>query len=197
MAALWVWTSDSDTWFLIKSSLQIHLSKQLDYNRQMIPTDAADITRSNQASASPQSLTFTSQTCKTDKLRWHLQSRGHFCTDSHRCEETNVSCQQQAAKWSHYWRTLSSALLSAFLSMCRRNSALFLGQRPWVQPNCLAWKTKRLSVKHGFNMPCKTAVNPHKLLRFIDSFHRLSKGVLRWSSWQLLTPLKPNTPLKY
>ena len=34
--------------------------------------------------------------------------------------------------------TLSSALLSAFLSMCSKNSALFLGHRPCVQPHCLA-----------------------------------------------------------
>ncbi len=46
-----------------------------------------------------------------------------------------ISCYER-----RLWLTLSSALLSAFFNMCSRNSALFLGQRPWVQPNCLAWK---------------------------------------------------------
>lgn len=36
--------------------------------------------------------------------------------------------------------TLNSALLSAFFNNCNRNMALFLGQRPWVVPHCLAWK---------------------------------------------------------
>lgn len=33
-------------------------------------------------------------------------------------------------------KPLSSALLAAFLSTCSKNSALFLGRRPWVQPQC-------------------------------------------------------------
>lgn len=45
-------------------------------------------------------------------------------------------------------RTFSSALLSAFLSMWRRNSALFLGQRPWVQPNCLALTRRKRDVNN-------------------------------------------------
>ena len=35
-------------------------------------------------------------------------------------------------------KPVSSTLLSAFLSMCSKNSALFLGHQPWVQPHCLA-----------------------------------------------------------
>ena len=36
-------------------------------------------------------------------------------------------------------RPCSSAFLSAFLSTCSKNSALFVGHRPCVQPLCLAW----------------------------------------------------------
>ena len=35
-------------------------------------------------------------------------------------------------------KPFSPALLSAFLSMCSKNPALFLGHRPCVQPHCLA-----------------------------------------------------------
>ena len=35
-------------------------------------------------------------------------------------------------------KPLSSALLSEFLSMCSKNSALFLGHRPCVRPHCSA-----------------------------------------------------------
>ena len=35
-------------------------------------------------------------------------------------------------------KPLSSALLSAFLSMCSKNSTLFLDHRPCIQPHCLA-----------------------------------------------------------
>ena len=36
-------------------------------------------------------------------------------------------------------KPLSSELLSAFLSMCSKNSALFLGHWPCIQPHYLAW----------------------------------------------------------
>ena len=39
-------------------------------------------------------------------------------------------------KWT---KPLSSELLSAFLSMCSKNSALFLGHWPCIQPRYLAW----------------------------------------------------------
>ena len=37
-------------------------------------------------------------------------------------------------------KPLSSALLSACLSMCSKNSVLFMGHRPCVQAHCWAWE---------------------------------------------------------
>lgn len=47
-------------------------------------------------------------------------------------------------KWSGS-SPLYSALLSAFFNRCRRNSADFLGQRPWAVPWTLDWKRRKLN----------------------------------------------------
>lgn len=94
--------------------------------------------------------------------------------------------------------TLSSALLSAFLSMCSRNSALFLGQRPWVQPHCLAYEEKKEFWFGSGTWPVR-ANNflSHallvRLLRIQVSFHVESKGVLRKSSQQSQSTVLPLT----
>lgn len=84
---------------------------------------------------------------------------------------------------------LSVAL--SVLEHVQKELCTLLGPASLSPAELFGLKNKQLPVKHASNMPSKRAVNPHKLLRLIDSFHRLSKGVLRWSSWQLLTQVKP------
>ena len=85
-------------------------------------------------------------------IQFHRQSRPYPAT------EFRSAATQHATNASHSIAptrpTLSSALLSAFLSMCSKNSALFLGQRPCVQPHCLAWKKKRVPFLSWCNTAC-------------------------------------------
>lgn len=82
-------------------------------------------------------------------------------------------------------RTLSSALLSAFFSMCSRNSALFLGQRPWVQPNCLAWKQHQLlACFYSLLSAARLSVNAAQIQSLVSSFIQRCP---KWSSQQLHT----------
>lgn len=84
-------------------------------------------------------------------------------------------CSMTRESISKLW---SSAWLSAFLYMCSKNLALFLGHRPCVQPHCLAQThlpTPLLQLWNGTHCFCQVTCFRY-LVAFISAYTRCPGG---------------------